>query len=158
MLTPQTGCVVPTNVDGGHFQLYALDGKSVVSWRLLSANNRELGRGAEDYSSVDDCIAGITDIIGRLDELITQARPRPDVGWRWVLLADGEPVVVGGRGYDRLIRAREAARRFRAHARTARIAETVTLNGSRRWNRAERGNPIRTGADGVRPIRDRDLA
>ncbi len=158
VLTPSSGCVVPAGLEGGHFQLYALDGKSEVSWRLLSANNRELGRGAVDYSSVDDCLASIRGMISRLDGLITQARRRPDSGWHWVLLAEDEPVVVGGRGYDRPIRAREAARRFRAHARRARIAETVTVNGSRRWNRAGRGSPIRTGSDGTRPIRDRDTA
>ena len=81
-----------------------------------------------------------------------------DLGRRWlawVLLDDVEPVVIGGRGYDRPIRAREAARRFRGHAQRARITATVTQNGARRWSRADTGKPIRTGADGVRPIRDR---
>ena len=49
--------------EGGHFQLYELDGKAGVAWRLLSANNRELGWGTAGYPSAGECVAAIQDMI-----------------------------------------------------------------------------------------------
>jgi hypothetical protein len=126
----------------GHFQLFALDERSAVRWRLLSANNRELGRGYAAHTGSEACIVAIAAMLERLDDLVAQTRRRDGNLWRWALVADEVLVVVGGHGYDRQIRSEEAAGRFRAQAHSARINTHITLTGARRWARAATGRPI----------------
>jgi hypothetical protein len=119
-----------------HFQLFALDGKSDIRWRLLSANNRELGRGYAMHASADECLTAIRLMLGALDELIPLTRRREGNLWQWALVADGVPVAISGHGYDRQVRSQEAANRFRAQAGAARVTDGITHTGARRWVRA----------------------
>jgi hypothetical protein len=118
-----------------HFQLFALDGKSDIRWRLLSANNRELGRGYSMHPSAEDCLNAMRLMLGALEELIPLTRRRDGNLWQWALLADGVPVAISGHGYDRQVRSQEAAVRFRSQAALARIGESITHTGARRWVR-----------------------
>jgi len=54
---------------GFHFQLYAPAVGPAVKWRLLSGNNRDMGRGVLTYRGAAACSAGIVEILRRLDEL-----------------------------------------------------------------------------------------
>jgi hypothetical protein len=126
----------PTMTSGvAHFQIFAYDGKTDIRWRLLSANNRELGRGYTFHSTAEDCVANIAAMLEVLDDLVALTRRRDGNLWQWSLLAGEVPVAVSGHSYDRQIRSQEAANRFRSQAGAARIGETVVHTGARRWVR-----------------------
>jgi hypothetical protein len=118
-----------------HFQIFAFDGKTDIRWRLLSANNRELGRGYSLHATAAECIADIGAMLNVLDDLVALTRRRDGNLWQWSLVADEIPVAVSGHSYDRQIRSQEAANRFRFQASAARIGGTVVHTGARRWVR-----------------------
>src|ERR1700722_11833502 len=122
-----------------HFQLFAADWKSDTRWRLLSANNRELGRSFLSHPNAESCLLAIKELLLVIDELVTQIRRREENLWQWLLVADDGPVAISGHAYDRQIRSQEAASRFRDHARSARVGETVMLTTTRRWVRNQSG-------------------
>ncbi|MFF3242825.1 hypothetical protein ACFYWY_03590 [Streptomyces sp. NPDC002870] len=73
-----------------------------VGWRLVGANNRELGRSAEVFGSLAECQAAVT----RLREKVAGARvllTMPDAAgsWTWHLEIEGRAVAVAGRRYLR---------------------------------------------------------
>ncbi len=119
-------------VNPSHFQIYALDGRSDIRWRLLSANNRELGRAYRAHVTVEDCVAAIGEMLSALDDLVAHVRRRDGNTWQWTLLAGNEPVVVSSHLYDREDRSEESARRFRVRARGAQIGAGVIRTGARR--------------------------
>jgi uncharacterized protein YegP (UPF0339 family) len=118
-----------------HFQLFATDGHAEIRWRLLSANNRELGRGVVAYPDAEACLLAIKQLLIALDDLQSRVR-RKDGLWQWVLLADNEHVVLGSHLFDRQVRCELAVSQFRSFARGAKPAEGVMLTGARRWNSA----------------------
>lgn len=61
-LDPSRGGAVRAEgrVSGVHFQLYALALEGPVRWRLLSGNNRDLGRGPTPYLDMASCIMGLS--------------------------------------------------------------------------------------------------
>jgi len=72
------------------------------SWRLMGANNRELGRSALRYESY----AGARQAVGRLqrhaDQLVCTTVVDPGTGrWGWRIELDGGAVAVSGRWYER---------------------------------------------------------
>ena len=74
-----------------------------VLWRLLSSNNRELGRSqmlhADHAMSVEDLLH-LKRNIERVEPVITHAEY--GVEWHWALLLDGAQVARSSRGYERL--------------------------------------------------------
>lgn len=124
------------NTGAAHFQIFAFDGKTDIRWRLLSANNRELGRGYSLHETAEDCVIAIKTMIGVLEDLVVVTRRREGNLWQWALLADDVPVAVSGHNYDRQIRSQEAVDRFRSQAGVARIGDTVVHTGARRWVRS----------------------
>lgn len=73
-----------------------------VGWRLVGANNRELGRSAEVFAGLAECQAAVT----RLREKAAGARvllTMPDAAgsWTWRLEIEGRAVAVAGRRYLR---------------------------------------------------------
>ncbi len=131
----------------GHFQMFAADGKSALRWRLLSANNRELGRAWSYQPDTETCLLAIKQMLEQLDGLLLQTRRREGNVWQWMLCADESPIAISGHTYDRQVRAIEAAARFRAHAATARIGANVMLTGTRRWmHAASDRQPLRLGS------------
>ena len=73
-----------------------------TAWRLLSRNNRELGRSPSGYVSTQECIAAIE----RLRRLIGDASrvlsvDDRDGRWCWRLVADAVPIAVSSRSYHR---------------------------------------------------------
>lgn len=71
------------------------------SWRLLSGNNRELGRGASAHETELGCLAAITRSQIRAELCVTLVGARPTGQWWWQLELDGERIAVAGRVYQR---------------------------------------------------------
>jgi len=74
-----------------------------VEWRLISANNRELGRCTEPFLDLVACTAAVErlrDCIDAADELVLQD---PTGGWRWRLLLQSQPVAGSSRAYLRRV-------------------------------------------------------
>ncbi|MBV9593888.1 MAG: hypothetical protein JO147_08875 [Actinobacteria bacterium] len=134
-----------------HFQMYAADARSDVHWRLLSANNRDLGRGVVGYRDPESCLLSIKLIVISLDGLEMQVRRRESSEWRWTLGTDGEAIVVGAHGYDRQVRCHQAVRQFLDCASTASVSPAVVVSGARRWGTA-------SSALAAAPVRTRPIA
>ena len=92
------------------FQIYST-ADTQFTWRLLSANNRSLGRSARAYRSTGDCEAAVADLCGRLPALVAST-VRQDGHWRWRLSQDGVVRVVSTRDYQRQLQAVSACRNF----------------------------------------------
>jgi hypothetical protein len=136
-----------TSGTAAHFQLFATDFDSDIRWRLLSGNNRELGRSANSYPDAESCQLEIKHVLAGVAELVPHVRRREGNVWRWILLDGIIPLAVGGRDYDRQVRCEQAVDLFRFVAPTARLPEVVTLTGSRRWVHPAAGRqPLQLGS------------
>jgi uncharacterized protein YegP (UPF0339 family) len=123
--------VVPSS---SHFQLFSGEGAAAVRWRLLSGNNRDMGRGVLVYRDPESCRSGIREVLDRLDELEPVLVPEPNNNtWRWFLRYKGEPVVASGHPYDRKVRCKEGHSQFMRHAPSAQIRDGVVASSARRW-------------------------
>jgi hypothetical protein len=74
-----------------------------VAWRLLGANNRELGRSPIWYPDVESCREAVRALkreIGGLTSALMSV-PQPGGAWSWRLAVSGTPVAVAGRPYHR---------------------------------------------------------
>ncbi|HEV2342956.1 MAG TPA: hypothetical protein VGS97_02580 [Actinocrinis sp.] len=74
-----------------------------VAWRLLGANNRELGRSPIWYPDVESCREAVRVLkreIGGVTPAIMSV-PQPGGAWSWRLAVSGTPVAVAGRPYHR---------------------------------------------------------
>ena len=132
---------------GAHFQLFAQDGKSAISWRLLSGNNRELGRGAVSHPDLETCLLAIKQMLESLEALSPDVRRKDAHLWQWSLLDDDDVVVTSSHAYDRRIRCLQALDHFRRQAKDARPGDGVMFTGARRWMHAAAGRrPLLTGS------------
>jgi hypothetical protein len=118
---------------GAHIQLFSRTDRSPVRWRLLSANNREAGRGVEAYVDVESCRVGIKELQSVIDDLDASVRRLGTNQWAWQLALGGEPVAVSSRGFDRMIRCEQGLAHFLEHARSAEIGTVLMVSSSRRW-------------------------
>lgn len=70
-------------------------------WRLVGANNRELGRMAMGHDQAD-CCGSMAALREGLDRAVTRVKPVASAdAWGWVLEIDGVPVAASGRSYMR---------------------------------------------------------
>lgn len=77
-------------------------GETYTAWRLLSANNRELGRGLAPYTDEDACrraVLRLTVEIGRTTAVM--CREQATAMWGWRLDFDGDPLAQSARTYRR---------------------------------------------------------
>jgi uncharacterized protein YegP (UPF0339 family) len=116
-----------------HFQMYGPAETDAVRWRLLSGNNRDMGRGVLVYRDPEACRAGIAEILRRIDELEPAFVPESNNSWRWALRYRGEPIVMSGHPYDRKVRCREGYTHFLEHAPDASVKPVVVISSARRW-------------------------
>src|SRR3954470_3472108 len=95
-----------TTMRGGqpHIQLFAQDESSPVRWRLLSGNNRELGRGTEEFPDRESCCLSIKQLQAVRAELERTVQRTSSSSWIWLVALQGEVVAASGHRYDRLIR------------------------------------------------------
>ncbi|WP_326575993.1 hypothetical protein OIE69_25605 [Actinacidiphila glaucinigra] len=97
---------------------------AAVGWRLVGANNRELGRSAGTYASLVECQAAVL----LLREHIAQVRAQlsmADAGgtWTWRVELGGRDVAVSGRTYHRLRECQQNLGRFLAAVPVAELTE-----------------------------------
>jgi hypothetical protein len=74
-----------------------------VMWRLLSGNNRELGRSTEAFSDLDAAISSVV----RLRSSLHRFEPQLVHGfspssWSWLLLIEGVALARSARSYQRM--------------------------------------------------------
>ncbi len=121
-----------------HIQLFAQDESSPVQWRLLSGNNREVGRGSEQFDGVESCRLAIKQLQCGASELECTVHRAESSTWVWRVLRDGELVVSSGRRYDRLIRCKQGLAHFLEQFVDAEIGAGVMFSRARRWQSAGR--------------------
>jgi hypothetical protein len=117
---------------GGHVQLFTLRPRPEVHWRLLSGNNREVGRGAEMYADVEAAIVAIKQFQLRVVELVPQVGRASPNHWRWTLSLAATTVVASGHPFDRQIRCKQALAQFLSLFSSAPIGDGLMASGSRR--------------------------
>jgi hypothetical protein len=72
------------------------------SWRLMGANNRELGRSALSYASYAGARRAVRDLQRHAERLVRTTVVDPTKGrWGWRIDLDGVVVAVSGRSYER---------------------------------------------------------
>jgi hypothetical protein len=131
-----------------HIQLFASDESAPVRWRLLSGNNRELGRGIGEYEDSESCRLGIKHLQAVAKDLEHSVQRCSSSTWTWGLALGGVQVASSGHQYDRLIRCRQGLVHFVAQFATCEIGPVLMVTASRRWASAH-GRPLAGGR--VRP-------
>ena len=117
---------------GAHVQLFTTLATAHVRWRLLSGNNRELGRGAVLYPDTDAAIMAIEQSRILLAQFQCQVRRVVGGHWRWELLSANVPHIESGRQFDRQIRCEQGLAQFMSLFTIATISDNVMISGSRR--------------------------
>lgn len=118
---------------GCHLVLYATTSDAPVRWRLLSANNREIGRGLIDYPDAESSCMAIKELqrdVVLLDRRIRRIEPNR---WLWEVYQGRLPVAMSGRPFDRLIRCEQSVERFVGQFADAAVNATVIYTAARRW-------------------------
>ena len=126
---------VTAAVPAGHVQLFAETDRSVVRWRLLSGNNRELGRGREAFVDSEACRLVIKELQTETDQIVAAIRRVGSHSWSWQLMRGDEVVAEASHAYDRRIRCEQAMNQFASQLRDAVIRPDIMLTHSRRWQR-----------------------
>ncbi len=109
-----------------HHTAANLESTDGATWRLLSNNNRDLGRAASIFEDVDSCLVAV----GHLRRNVGSSTPvslragRAD--WTWRVQVDQLPVAVSSRRYQRRVQAEYACGVF-----LGLITEAVILNTAR---------------------------
>lgn len=124
------------NTPGFQIQLFTPRPEASISWRLLSGNNREAGRGAYPASDVDACLQAVTQLQERIAGMQPRVRRVDPGGWSWEILSDGRVEVYASHRFDRLIRCEQAVVQFVAEFAVAPIRAGLVISGARRWSRA----------------------
>jgi hypothetical protein len=103
-------------VDGVPTQARTAEDGSVV-WRLLGANNYELGRSAESFPGIEAAHAAIDDFVRRLPDLVDELDATATSGrWRWRLLSGTDLLATSSRSFQRERECRYNLAQFIAHA------------------------------------------
>jgi hypothetical protein len=106
------------------FQLFTRR-HATVEWRLISANNWELGRCPSARPDRASCLADVLHLQTRLDGGEEEIVPGPRGGWRWRLLVDGDVVAISSRSFQRRVECEATLRQFRKVAAMASVVPTV---------------------------------
>lgn len=118
-----------------HVQLFATTSDGPVRWRLLSGNNRELGRGLGLFGDPEECRVAVKDLQCELGQLMSRIRPAPVNQWVWELRRAGVPVAASGHSFDRLVRCERGLAQFTERMADAPIAQSLMISEARRWMR-----------------------
>lgn len=70
-------------------------------WRLVGANNRELGRSAQAYTDAAACRAGVSFLRRQMGHLEVRIWCDETTRWLWRLDLHGTPVATSARAYMR---------------------------------------------------------
>ena len=86
---------------------------ATVEWRLISANNWELGRSAVPVGTLEACLRVVLDLRATIDGFTDEVLADPRGGWRWRLLRDGTPIAVSSRSFLRRVECEATLAQFR---------------------------------------------
>ena len=128
----------PARVPSDHVQLFAQTSDGPVRWRLLSGNNRELGRGLGLFADEAECRVAVKELQCEMGSLLSRVRPTAANQWVWELRRGGVPVAVAGHSFDRLVRCERGLAQFVGRMADAPISDTVMVSDARRWVRGAR--------------------
>jgi len=116
-----------------HVQLFAGTPDAPVRWRLLSGNNREIGRGAESFPDAESCRMAVKELQVCVDDLESSVRRDGGHVWTWQLRLGDRIVAASPRGFDRLIRCNYGLAQFRDELREAGVGAGLMVSHTRRW-------------------------
>jgi hypothetical protein len=102
-------------------------GAGLVGWRVLGANNRELGRGAVPFWGVDEAYQAVHEAQTVVERTVTRFWADELGGWFWNISLDGEQLAVSSRGYRRQRECIYSMEQFREHFPNARVAASHSL-------------------------------
>lgn len=105
--------------------LSAADAGRPFTWRMLSANNRSIGRSAHRFRTFEECLDAVHNLRERAaDAVVVTRRDGPTQEWTWRLSLDGYEVANSGRSYQRRVMAEAAGESFSALIPEAIIARS----------------------------------
>jgi hypothetical protein len=102
-------------------------GTGLVGWRVLGANNRELGRSAGPFWQVEEAYQAAHEAQAVLKGTVTRFWADDLGAWFWNIDLDGEELAVSGRGYRRQRECIYSIEQFREHFPTARAVAAEAL-------------------------------
>ncbi len=111
----------------------AASGGSWYGWRLIGANNRELGRSALSFGSYQLACRAILQLKEGIGRLVNHSTTDPRTGrWGWRIDLEDDAVAVSSRWYERDHDGRIGAAKFVALTADAEVAEGVVTLHERR--------------------------
>jgi hypothetical protein len=131
-----TNAAVTGSASAWHIQLFSTAANAPLRWRLLSGNNRDMGRGLEQYSDVHSCELAIKEFQANIEELVPRVRRVDPSQWIFQICWRDQPIAAAGHRFDRLIRCEQGMDQFLENFATAPVGGTVMLSDSRRWRTA----------------------
>lgn len=99
---------------GARFQLFTRRA-GAVEWRLISANNWELGRCVSTYDDAFLAIEAVEALRNAVNDARRVVAAQPTGGWRWRLFVDDQPVAQSSRAYLRRLECEGMLEQFRRH-------------------------------------------
>jgi hypothetical protein len=117
-------------VASARFELYQVpaNGETAgVGWRLLSSNNRDLGRSVLTFPDMRSCQLVVRRLQLMIDKVAVVQLRAGRVDWSWRVRLDGVDVAVSSRTYQRRIQAESASAVFLGLAPDAAIAPAPRL-------------------------------
>jgi hypothetical protein len=96
-----------------------------ATWRLLSNNNRDLGRAITVFPSIDSCAAAVELLRRAVAQVVAISSRDGRANWTWQLQLDRVPIAVSSRTYQRRVQAEYACTVFRGLAGTAEVINAV---------------------------------
>jgi hypothetical protein len=114
-----------------------IDAGERYSWRLMGANNRELGRSAQHYESYAGARRAVGELQRHADRLVcTTLVDRGTGRWGWRIDLDGGTVAVSGRSYERDHDSRLGMDKFLGLLSEADLLDAVVALRDRRRSRS----------------------
>jgi hypothetical protein len=101
-----------------------------VTWRLLSSNNRDLGRSGVGFPDVDACLRAVDEVRAAATEAEPVIHRVSRLAWAWRLETGPGSVAVASRAYQRRVQAQTACDLF------LRLAVEAPVNTDVRQTRA----------------------
>jgi hypothetical protein len=124
-------------VASARFELYLLSHRGVdavdlpppaeVTWRLLSSNNRDLGRAASVFPDAVSCLLTVRRLQRLVDQAVALQVRAGRVAWTWRVRLDGAEVAVSSRAYQRRVQAESACTVFLGLVPTATVTDAPRL-------------------------------
>jgi hypothetical protein len=112
-------------------------------WRLMGANNRELGRSVSSFPAYSECLDAIAQLRLGAERLTTSAFANSRSGrWGWRIDFEGQAVAACGHWYEREREARSSLSNFATALVIAEIAEGVMTLRDYRGTTARGSSPV----------------